>query len=401
MFDDPRQLFSGNTTSRGIAYLKLGASAGENADWAASGAFNESDISSWMLAGTYATRVPATHRYDLGWSYSTQRYDGGNPLALRDVRDGSRNAGTIYAYDTFTISPALSVTYGARYARYDFLQNRSVISPRVAVTMTPANRLRVSAMVSRRSHAPGAEEFLPPGDAGIWLPPQRTFSPLEGDRTLNAERALHVAVEVERDIAGSTIALRAFRQHVENQLITIFGEDMPSQPSARLGHYLVGSAGDAEAIGYGARFRTVIAGRVHGSIDYSMTEARLLGGRELSYLVLMAPSALRPDRERIHDLSTAVETDVPETATRVLVLYRVSNGFASPVREGGQPRLDARFDVQVKQSLPFMNFSNARWEMLLAVRNFFRETATDQSVYDELLVVQPPKRIVGGVTLHF
>jgi len=25
----------------------------------------------------------------------------------------------------------------------------------------------------------------------------------------------------------------------------------------------------------------------------------------------------------------------------------------------------------------------------------------DQSVYDELLVVRPPKRIVGGLTLHF
>jgi hypothetical protein len=63
--------------------------------------------------------------------------------------------------------------------------------------------------------------------------------------------------------------------------------------------------------------------------------------------------------------------------------------------------LDGRFDVQVRQSLPFMNFSSAKWEMLLAVRNFFREGAADQSIYDELLVVRPPKRVVGGVTLHF
>jgi hypothetical protein len=39
--------------------------------------------------------------------------------------------------------------------------------------------------------------------------------------------------------------------------------------------------------------------------------------------------------------------------------------------------------------------------LLFAVRNFFRESASDQSVYDELLVVRPPKRVVGGVTLHF
>jgi hypothetical protein len=39
--------------------------------------------------------------------------------------------------------------------------------------------------------------------------------------------------------------------------------------------------------------------------------------------------------------------------------------------------------------------------MLLAVRNFFRDASPDSSVYDELLVVRPPKRIVGGLTLRF
>jgi hypothetical protein len=105
-------------------------------------------------------------------------------------------------------------------------------------------------------------------------------------------------------------------------------------------------------------------------------------------------------------VSTSVETAVPETSTRVLVLYRVSNGFAYPATAesaaaGEHPQLDARFDVQVRQSLPFMDFSSAKWEALFAVRNFFREIAGDQSVYDELLVVRPPKRIVGGITLKF
>jgi hypothetical protein len=103
----------------------------------------------------------------------------------------------------------------------------------------------------------------------------------------------------------------------------------------------------------------------------------------------------------IHDVATSLETDVPETATRVIVLCRVSNGFARRDLTAERPAIDSRFDVQVHQSLPFMDFSNTRWEMLLAVRNFFHESAIDQSVYDELLVVRPPKRIVGGLTLHF
>jgi len=39
--------------------------------------------------------------------------------------------------------------------------------------------------------------------------------------------------------------------------------------------------------------------------------------------------------------------------------------------------------------------------VLLAVRNLFREELMDASMYDELLVVKPPKRIVGGVTVRF
>jgi hypothetical protein len=35
------------------------------------------------------------------------------------------------------------------------------------------------------------------------------------------------------------------------------------------------------------------------------------------------------------------------------------------------------------------------------VSNLFRDELVDASVYDELLVVQPPKRVLGGVTVRF
>jgi hypothetical protein len=399
-FDSPQQLFSADSTSRNIAFVRLGAPVGDHADWTVSGALTQADISSWIVAGAYTTHTPDRHGFEVGLSYSTQRYDGGNPLALRDVSEGSRNAGTIYAYDSVALTPAVTVAYGGTYSRYDYLETRNLISPRVELTVTPSDRLRVSAELSRRALAPGAEEFMPRGDEGLWLPPQRTFSSLEPGQAFQPERTTHVAVGVERDFGASTIGFRAFRQDISDQLVTVFGQDMPAQPNTKLGHYLIGSAGDAVAAGCRAEFRTVVAGRVHGSIAYTMANAQMTPADDVRYLLLVAPSAVRPTTERIHDLSTSVETTIPETATRILVLYRVSNGFASGARAGA-PAVDSRFDVQVRQSLPFMNFSNARWEMLLAVRNFFRESAGDQSVYDELLVVRPPKRVVGGVTLHF
>jgi hypothetical protein len=213
-----------------------------------------------------------------------------------------------------------------------------------------------------------------------------------------------MAIEVERDIARSTISLRAFRQHVDDQLVTLFGADLPAQPNAKVGHYLVGNAGDASATGCTAALRTLLMSRIHGSVAYSLTNAQLTPADDLRYLVLLAPSVLRRNGERIHDVATSFETNVPETSTRVLVLYRISNAFARPSAVGQStdgPGLGSRFDLQVRQSLPFLNFTSARWEMLIAVRDFFRETAVEQSVYDELLVVRPPKRIVGGVTMHF
>jgi outer membrane receptor protein involved in Fe transport len=314
----------------------------------------------------------------------------------------------MYGFDTFAITPAVSVTYGGRYAHYDYLANRGLISPRASVTLVPAKHVRVNTLVSSRAVAPGAEEFLPPVDNGIWLPPQRTFSSLGGGRALHAERTTHAEVELERDFAaGSTLSLRAFRQHSEDQLVTMFGVQMPGGPPSQLGHYFVGNSGDMNAAGWSAGLRAALMDRVHASLRYSLARAQWTPGSELAYMVMVAPSAVRLQSERIHDLSTTVETEVPETSTRVLVLYRVSNGFARSSSSGpgaplnDRPAFDSRFDVQVRQSLPFMNFSTARWEMLLAVHNFFREAAAEQSLYDELLVVHPPKRVVGGLTLRF
>jgi hypothetical protein len=234
-------------------------------------------------------------------------------------------------------------------------------------------------------------------DAGILLPPQRTFSSIAAGRPFEAERTNHAEVEVERDIASATVSLRVFKQHVTDQIVTLFGVSTPDAPSTA-GNYLLGNVGDVDASGVSAGIRAAIGGRVHGAIEYSMTRARMVSP-DLAYLVV-DPSALGLDHQQIHDVATTIETEVPETATRVIVLYRVSNAFAHA--SASAPPIDARFDVQVRQSLPFMDFSSAKWEMLVAVRNFFREAAvSDQSIYDELLVVRPPKRIVGGLTLKF
>ena len=62
---------------------------------------------------------------------------------------------------------------------------------------------------------------------------------------------------------------------MNDQLVTVFGADVPGQPTAKVGHYLVGNSGDVDAGGFSTEFR-IIASRVHGSVEYSMARAEIL-----------------------------------------------------------------------------------------------------------------------------
>ena len=237
--------------------------------------------------------------------------------------------------------------------------------------------------------------------AGTWLPPERTFAPMTG-ASFVPERTDFLDVSIEHDLTPDTIlGVRRFLQDTEDQLVTAFGLGSVERPAADLGHYYVGSAGDVRAQGWTISVQQVIAQRLRGSIDYTVATAEWQQTPRSAVVESRLPGLLRHGSERIEDVTASVETSVPVTETHVFALYRVSSGYAGSTLDDLEPGLAARFDVQVRQSLPFMDFANARWEMLVGVRNLFREAADDASLYDELLVTRPPKRIVGGLTLHF
>ena len=399
-FDSPQQLMSAGTLARGVARVSLGASAGPNGDWSAQGAMTQGDVAAWMVSGAYMTRVPARHAYDVGMSYSLQRYDGSNPAALAAMADGNRYAAVLYGFDTWTVSRHLIVTYGGRYAKYGYIEE-SLFSPRARLTVSPASHLLLSVGASRRAIAPGAEEFVPSLVAGTWLPPERTFAPITGTSFV-PERTSAYDVSVEHDLTPDTIVgVRRFFEDTEDQLVTAFGLGSVERPAADLGHYYVGSAGDVRAQGWTISIQQVIAHRVRGSVDYTVATAQWQQTPQSAVVADRLPGLVRTASERVEDVTASIETSVPLTETHVFALYRISSGYAGSTLDDLEGGLAARFDVQVTQSLPFMDFANARWEMLVGVRNLFREAADDASLYDELLVTRPPKRIVGGLTLRF
>ena len=398
-FDNPLQLLQLDRTSS-VAFFSVGASVADHGDWNVRAAMNQSDLSSWMLAGSYVVKAQVPHQYRFGMAYSLQRYEGGNTAALQALTDTARNVGSVFAYDEWRISRYVSVSYGGNYARYDYMDGKMPFSPSVSTTFTPTASWRMRASASRDVSAPGAEEFIPPTSAE-YLPPQRTFSPLSKAGMRMQERQ-NYEVGIERVLNGATLAVRAFEQRIDDQTVTVFG--LRRSDAASLGHYYVGSAGDANVHGVGVTFTHALAENIRGSVDYSLATANWTDRSDpIEYAVLASwvPSTIRPSVERIHDITTSLETEIPYSATRVLVLYKLNNAFAASDRSATTPAFGARFDLQVNQALPFMNFRASQWEMLVGVRNFFHESLDSASVYDELLVVRPPKRVVGGLTVKF
>lgn len=399
-FNRPQDLFAMNVGApRGVAYVSL-ATPSTHGEWAIQGTLTQGDLASWILAGSFVRRAPAAHAYEAGLSYATQRYLGGNAEALGAMRDGSRNVASMYAYDTWTINPQVTLSYGGEYANYDYLTERGLLSPRATLSVRPVPALPHLIMrgtVAHRELAPGAEEFVTP-TAGLWLPPERTFSHVSRHGEFMPERYDHVELSVEHRLpADLLLGVRAFRQRINNQIVTLFDVSTIGE-APQVGHYRVGSAGDIDAQGWGVTVSRAVAEGVRASVDYTQADAEWTGGGDVRRISRLAPSQWRTN-ERIHDLTASVESVVAPTSTRLFVIYKVNSAFASGEELTVAPAPAARFSVQVNQALPFIRF--AQWEMLVAVSNLFHRELADGSLYDELLVVRPPKRVLGGVTVRF
>jgi hypothetical protein len=94
---------------------------------------------------------------------------------------------------------------------------------------------------------------------------------------------------------------------------------------------------------------------------------------------------------------------IDATDTRLAAYCRLNSLQAADgeSRSSQSPVLTKRFDVQLTQGLPFLqSLTRADWEVLLSVRNLSYETS-DAGALDELAVVRPPNRVLGGVSVRF
>ena len=146
----------------------------------------------------------------------------------------TRNAGTVYAFDTFTFTPALTVDL-----------RRPVRAVRLSGSAQPAQPAR-GAVARCSSAAPGSRWPCPAApthraprsscrraSTACGCRRSARSRPMERGAPLRAERTTQVEAGIERDFGPTTLAVRGFRQHVDDQMVTVFGADAPDFPGSR------------------------------------------------------------------------------------------------------------------------------------------------------------------------
>jgi len=394
-----RDVLLPSSAPRGIAYVAVSAPVGDFGEWSVRGATSAGSASSWVLLGEYRARRGQAHEFNIGVSYSSQLSANGSGAGVAAISDQVRSAGGIYAFDLWRVWRVLDLDYGLRVDRYDYVAGSTFLSPRVGMRLAVLPHTRLLAGASERAIAPGSEEFLPPPSSGPWLPPERTFTPLRPGAVFEVERLRNYDVGLEQqfgDAGAPVLQMRLFRQQATHQTATLFGVGAESD----IGHYYVATPGGVAIDGTALRIAGRIARHVHGSVDYIIADAQWTTGADAAAIAAVTPLVLQPGRDRLHDLTASIETTIPDTDTRVVFVYRTSSVFAGP-RAAALPLLDGRFNLELHQALPFEPIRGSKVELLLAVRNLFRDPGEAGSIYDELLTVSPPMRILGGVQVKF
>ncbi|HUF48687.1 MAG TPA: TonB-dependent receptor, partial [Vicinamibacterales bacterium] len=390
----PWSMMTGN-----VAYLAIGAPIAGHGSWMVRGAWSAGEPSSWVMLGEFTSSGDERHAIRAGVSYGALRPRGTDRVSQGLSVGEARTAGAVYLLDRWTVRPGLDVSYGLRVDAYDYLARSPVLSPRLGARVAVIGRTAVTLDGLQHAVAPGTAEFQPPAAAGLWLPPDRSFASIRSGGAIRAERVRELAVGVEHAFGAAgaerTVAFRRFRQTSHDQLVTLFGPG-----TAGASHYLTGALGDVEVTGWSARLTGALSPHVRGDITYAAGRVGWESATRMSRRIqALAPSMVRGPRETLHDLSASVHAEIPATSTHVAMAYRVSSGFSATGAAG--PVARARFAVEVRQPLPYQPLRGGSFDVLVGVRNLYRDLDDPGSFYDELLTVSPPLRFVGGIQVRF
>jgi hypothetical protein len=371
-----------------FSVLRLQGRMGAGGSWSLGGLVADSESTAWRTAAEFIIEPGGGHEIQAGSGYGTRLFQ---PLVSGDSegRTDNRAVGAIFVQDRWQATDNVAYTAGARFSYIGFLEDRNHVDPFAAVELKRDDRTRMRGTVASRTLVPGGDLLTL---SVVGSAPAMAFAVM--DDHLRPERSMHYELAVDQALGAATISAHAFYEGVDDQLVNAF-----SGPSEARALRIV-NGGSLAARGMGLTVARRFGDAFSGSISYTYGHSWRRDPAVVEEAGVLPELFAYHDAD-FHDIVTRMETFIDCTDTRVIAFYRLNS--LSPEVDGQKAAAVAntRFDVQLRQGLPFLgNLTRADWEFLLAVRNMFYET-TEGATLDEVAVLNPPKRVLGGISVRF
>jgi Carboxypeptidase regulatory-like domain/TonB dependent receptor len=362
--------------------VKLGGRFDDGGTWNLGGLLAESSTTTWRMAAEFIVQPAEGHRLEAGAGFGTRDLR----LGATDAEAGgldTRSLGAIFVKDNWTPNEHLGASVGARYQFVGFIADHNYLDPFASVTVKPGRNTVLRGSVASHTLAPGGDLLTV---ATLSSSPELVLARI--DERVRAERAVRVDVSADRNLGkATTVGAFSFYEDVRDQMLNAYVGDTRARVLriSNVGAVLVRGIGVTASRRFGPNVRTSVA------YTYGLSDRDDAIGAATPYRIA-----------RFHDLVARVETMIDATDTRLAAYCRVNSlRAADGDPRAGSPLVTTRFDIQLTQGLPFLqSLTRAEWEVLLSVRNLSYETS-EAGALDELAVLRPPNRVLGGVSVRF
>ncbi len=363
------------TMPTSLGAVRLSGALSDYGRWSLGGLVAEAENDTWRMAAEFVIEPGGGHQIQIGSGYGSHVVPAIAPL---DKEQDNRSVGAIFVEDRWQLDERTTATLGARYAYVGFVEDRHHLDPTFAVEFRPRPGVALRGGARTRTLTPGGDLLAL---STLSATPAIAWALLSDE--LRPEKVLRYDLTAEAHAGGFRLRAHGFQESARDRLVNAFsgrGSD------ARL-RILNGPGALARGAGLGVERR--LGGFARASVDYTRGVAERAKGPAM---LVGAPTG------DFHDLVARLETAIVHSDTRIAVYYRVN----SMRPEGdGERRLRTRFDLQLSQGLPYIgSLTRADWDLLFAFRNVFYEPA-EGGFLDELAVIQPPRRMLGGVAVRF
>jgi hypothetical protein len=314
------------------------------------------------------------HEIQAGTGYGTSFL---RPLAANAAdRSQNRSVGAVFVQDRWQMSEALAVTGGSRFSYTAYLDDRVHVDPMVSVEYA-RNRTRFSGTASARTLTPGGDLLAL---STIATAPALAVAAME--EALSAEKVVRYEVAVDRAFGSTTVRAYTFQENVDNPLSNTFSPGRALQ---------IGNTAPVACRGLGLTVGRRFGEAFQGSVTYS-------GGSGWSRAGEPDPRPAPFNQADFHDLVARLDAQLACSDTRLVAFYRLNTLRRDDEIDAAT---NTRFDVQLSQGLPFLGgLTRADWDLLVGFRNLYYEP-DEGAVLDEVTVADPPKTVLGGISVRF